>query len=118
MSSRSEKSYAASQWENEGGAISPSTIEAEIGHKLAAHGINPLQPPLPARKPRSSKLPGDTAIGCRNRAAADLLAAAAMPIGNGRLRMEASAASWTARAELLQRDEDDFEAQRKRRLDE
>jgi hypothetical protein len=39
MSSRSEKSYAASQWENEGGAMRPSTIEAEIGHKLAALGI-------------------------------------------------------------------------------
>lgn len=107
MPSRSEKSYAASQWENEGGAIRPVTIDDEIGRK-----------PPPARKPRSSKLPADTAIGCRDRAAADLLASAAMPKGNGRLRMEASAASWAARAELLQRDEDDFEAQRKFSSDE
>ena len=42
MSSKSEKSYAASQWENEGGAMRPSTIEAEIGHKLAAHGITTI----------------------------------------------------------------------------
>jgi hypothetical protein len=42
MSSRSEKSYAASQWENEGGAMRPSTIEAEIGHKLAALGITAI----------------------------------------------------------------------------
>ena len=54
---------------------------------------------------------------CRGRAAADLLASVAMPMGNARLRMEASAASWTARADLLQRDEDDFEAQRKSGFD-
>ena len=42
MPSRSEKSYAASQWENEGGAMRPSAIEAEIGHKLAAHGITAI----------------------------------------------------------------------------
>ena len=42
MSSRSEKSYAASQWENEGGAMRPSTVEAAIGHKLAAHGIKTI----------------------------------------------------------------------------
>lgn len=39
MASRSEKSCAASRWENEGGAMRPSTLEAEIGDKLAAHGI-------------------------------------------------------------------------------
>ena len=113
MSSKLEKLYATSQWENEGGAMMPSTVEAEIGHTLAAHGINLLQPPLPIRKPRSSKLPADTAIGCRNRAAADLVASRAMPTGKGRLRMEVSAASWATRAKLLQRDEDAFEAQRK-----
>jgi hypothetical protein len=74
--------------------------------------MNAFQPPQPARKPRS-KLPGDTAAGCRDRAAADLLAATAMGTRNGQQRLEASAASWTARAELLQRDEDDFEARRK-----
>ena len=42
MSSRSEKSYAASQWENEGGAMRPSIIEAEIGHKLATLGITAI----------------------------------------------------------------------------
>ena len=42
MPSRPEKSYAASRWENEGGAMSPSTIEAAIGHKLAAHGITAI----------------------------------------------------------------------------
>lgn len=39
MSSRSEKSYATSRWENEGGATSPSTGGVDIGQKLAAHGI-------------------------------------------------------------------------------
>ena len=42
MLSKSEKSYAASQWENEGGAMRPSTIEVEIGHKLAALGITAI----------------------------------------------------------------------------
>lgn len=43
MSSSSEKSYAASQWENEGGAMSPSTSEAELHQKLAANGIIAIQ---------------------------------------------------------------------------
>ena len=42
MSSRSEKSYTTSQWENEGGAMRPSTLEAEIGHNLAVHGITAI----------------------------------------------------------------------------
>lgn len=117
MSSRSEKSYAASQWENEGGAMKPSSTEAAIGHKPATHETKPLQLPPAAGRRRSLKLPADTAVGCRGRAAADLLASVAMPMGNARLRMEASAASWTARADLLQRDEDDFEAQRKSGFD-
>ena len=74
--------------------------------------MNPVRPLLPARKTRL-KLPADTAAGCRDRAAADLLASTAMATRNGQQRLEASAASWTARAELLQQDEDDFEARRK-----
>ena len=42
MFSKSEKSYATSQWENEGGAMRPSTNESEIGHKLAALGITAI----------------------------------------------------------------------------
>jgi len=42
MPSNSEKTFAASQWENEGGAMRPATIEAEIGHKLATHGITAI----------------------------------------------------------------------------
>ena len=42
MSSRSEKSYAATRWENEGGAMRPPTIDTEMGHKLAAHGITAI----------------------------------------------------------------------------
>lgn len=42
MPSRSEKSYAATRWENEGGAMRPPTIEAEMGHKLAAYGITAI----------------------------------------------------------------------------
>lgn len=42
MFSKSEKSYATSEWENEGGAIRPSTIGAGIDHKLAALGITTI----------------------------------------------------------------------------
>jgi hypothetical protein len=76
--------------------------------------MTPAGPPQPTRKPRSAKLPADTAIGCRNRAAADLLASVAMSTRNGRQRLETSAASWIARAEFLQSEEDEFEARRKR----
>ena len=73
--------------------------------------MSPVEPSRPARR-RSSKLPADTVAGCRERAEADLLASVAMATRNARQRLETSAASWTARAELLQRDEEDFEAQR------
>ena len=52
---------------------------------------------------RTIKAPRDTIAGCRTRAEADLLASVAMVVANERLRMERSAASWTARAELLER---------------
>lgn len=45
----------------------------------------------------------DTSTGCRDRAAASLVAAAAMDTLNGKARLEASAATWTARADLLLR---------------
>ena len=48
----------------------------------------------------------DTALQCRERAAADLLQSAAMINANQRRRMETSAATWTARAIMLQRVED------------
>lgn len=51
----------------------------------------------------------DTAAGCRDRATADLLQALTMSTGNGRLVLEHSAASWTVRAELLQRIETGIE---------
>lgn len=63
------------------------------------------------RVPRSSitvaqpvrRMPEDTAIGCRARAAADLLESVSMTTANQRLRMESSAANWTLRADLLHR---------------
>jgi len=42
MPSISDKSHAASQWENEGGAMRPSTNEADVGLNLAAHGITAI----------------------------------------------------------------------------
>ncbi len=51
----------------------------------------------------------DTADGCRDRATADLLEAVTMATPHGRQMLEKSAASWNARAELLQRMEADTE---------
>ena len=49
-----------------------------------------------------NKAPQDTAAGCRVRAEADLLASVSMLTANERSRLETSAASWFARAVLLQ----------------
>jgi hypothetical protein len=58
---------------------------------------------IPARPTaRTNKAPRDTAAGCRIRAAADLLASVSMLTANERIRLETSAASWGARAALLQ----------------
>ncbi len=54
----------------------------------------------------------DTAAGCRDRAAASLAEAAGMDTVNGKTRLEASAATWTSRADLLQRLEHLHEARR------
>lgn len=63
--------------------------------------------PAPARQPPSrTKSPHDTAAWCRDRAEADLLASVTMAIANERIRLETSAASWSARADLLQRLDD------------
>ena len=68
--------------------------------------------PLPHAQPaqQRSKDGRDTADGCRDRAAADLLQSETMNTANGRKVLETSAASWTQRAELLQRIETGIEA--------
>lgn len=57
----------------------------------------------------SLKLPENTVQGCRDRAAADLLAAVTMVTANQRLRLEQSAHTWTMRADMLGRIEKSFE---------
>src|SRR5689334_1771226 len=57
---------------------------------------------LPRMAAKAVKAPFDTAAGCRIRADADLLASVSMLNANERMRMETSAASWSARAELLE----------------
>ena len=54
----------------------------------------------------------DTIDGCLARAAADRARAAEMDTQNGRGRLEASAASWAARAAFLQQEVDGFDAKR------
>jgi len=65
-------------------------------------------PPRP--QARSAKQPQDTIAGCRSRAEADLLASVVMSTANERIRLETSAASWNARADMLQRLDDNHAA--------
>lgn len=82
---------AIENWLDDGGSIRPS-------------------PATPERRQTRARQPADTVQGCRDRAAADLLASVAMTTANARRKMESSAHSWTARADLLQRLDDSFEA--------
>src|SRR5687767_11615389 len=77
-------------WDNEGGAIPP--VAAPRTRVQGESGL-----------PRHRRSTRDTVAGCRASAGADLLQAASMDTVNGRLRFEHSAASWTARGDLLQR---------------
>jgi predicted RNA polymerase sigma factor len=61
---------------------------------------------------RGSNRVEDTIAGCRNRAEADLLAAVTVATANERIRFETSAASWSARADMLQRLDDNHEARK------
>ena len=58
------------------------------------------------------KQPQDTELGCRAFAAANLASAAALTGDYPRARMEHSAATWTARADLLHRLESGIAATR------
>lgn len=87
-------------WEDDGGMPAPKR--------------RPSAKPSPMPRVSANREQRDTAAGCRDRAAADLLEAATLATVNERRRMESSAASWTARAELLSRLEDSFEARRLR----
>ena len=71
--------------------------------------------PTGSRSPPSAdtgKAVEDTIEGCLARAAADRSRAAMMDTQNGRGRLEASAASWAARAAFLQQAADDSDANR------
>ncbi len=68
---------------------------------------------VPARPlARTLKQPQDTVAGCRDRAAADLLASVVLLTANERRRLETSAASWSARADMLQRLDDNHSARK------
>ena len=54
----------------------------------------------------------DTIVGCRDNARFDSTEAARMGTANARLKYELSAASWTARGDMLQRLETNREARR------
>ncbi|MDQ3247201.1 MAG: hypothetical protein M3Q52_10005 [Pseudomonadota bacterium] len=66
-----------------------------------------LAPPVLARSVRRAE---DTALGCRNLADRGLAEAAMMDTVNGRARLEASAAVWLVRAQLLDRVESSEQA--------
>ena len=62
------------------------------------------------RLPQGRKQPQDTAAGCFDRAADDRVRATGMETAIGRAKLEHSAATWTERAELLDRLEKSFAA--------
>jgi hypothetical protein len=67
-------------------------------------------PPRPTA--RTIKAPQDTVAGCCLRAEADLLASTAVMTANQRIRLEKSAASWNARAAMLQSADEDAAARK------
>jgi hypothetical protein len=67
-------------------------------HSWVSNGSTLNPSPGPLLKERR-----DTADGCRDRATADLLEAVTMATAHSRRMLERSAASWSQRAELLQR---------------
>ena len=78
-------------WDNEGGFCSAEEAPVpRVDHKAR-------------RLTLRNRLPEDTAVGCRERADADLVRASAGAEGPGRWRYESSAASWLQRAEMLGR---------------
>ena len=89
---------AIDRWANEGGAIPPRA-------KRSPRKTRP-------ESRRTIKEQRDTAAGCHDRAAADLLQSVTMSTANGRRTMELSAAHWTARALMLERHEAAFEARK------
>ena len=88
------------------GASRRSSVPAPE-HRWVSKGSTLNPSPGPLLKQRR-----DTAEGCRDRATADLLEAT-MATAHSRQMLERSAASWAARADLLQR----IEASMKTRLD-
>jgi hypothetical protein len=59
--------------------------------------------PAPSHIVRSGKRAEDTAVGCREKAAANLVRAEAPGGDYMRVRLEHSASVWSARADLLER---------------
>jgi hypothetical protein len=74
------------EWINEGGSTAP-----------------------PAAGPKAAH---DTESGCRERAAADVTLAREADTENGRIRLERSSASWTARADDIHKLDEDAEGQK------
>ena len=77
------------------GQSKTSKVSAEQPWRTEGTTLNP--------SPDTLKQGRDTAEGCRERAAADLLEAQTASTTHERQMLERSAASWTARAELLER---------------
>ena len=67
------------------------------------HSVVGLATPVHMTKNDHARRSEGTSLGCRDRASASLVAAAAMDTANGRSRQEASAATWTVRADMLER---------------
>lgn len=100
---------AGPRWLTEGATLNPAPRPGAPAPQASAPA--PL-PGAAAARANGGKDGRDTATGCRDRASADLLQALAASTANGRRVLESSAASWTTRAQLLQRIETGIEARR------
>lgn len=87
------------------------------GEPVADKAARPRIAGLADSRERFLNGPKDNAAACRERASADLESASQRSTANGRRVLESSAASWTARADLLQRLEDKFEARKAERTE-
>jgi hypothetical protein len=88
----------------------PLSSEAGAPINFAAGAVPPFEHQLAGAAAKSGKLSHDTVSGCRENARFDTAQAGKMGTSNARSKYELSAASWTARGDMLQRFQENQEA--------
>ncbi|TMJ18667.1 MAG: hypothetical protein E6G92_02165 [Alphaproteobacteria bacterium] len=82
--------------------LDETTLQVMVGDEVLEAAAQ-ASPAAPRHIARSGKRAEDTAVGCRANAAANLVGAGAPGGDYMRVRLEHSAAVWSARADLLER---------------